>query len=156
MHQCMHISFGQVLQGQVLSTSNHHNLPVDIAFFAFENQDWTYWKFTWMYIIFMILVKSINPSSEVLSFYQKTFMIKRIFLLLCILLFYLAQMWKYVIWANNFYRSHICSVSLKITQKNMLFNSWNPYLYDYAIKNYVCTPRHYNVQWTWQNWITFF
>ena len=30
---------------------------------------------------------------------------------------YLAQMWKYVIWANNFYRSHICSVSLKITQK---------------------------------------
>ena len=33
---------------------------------------------------------------------------------------------------DSFYRSHICSVLLKMTQKNMSFNRLDPGLYDCA------------------------
>ena len=34
--------------------------------------------------------------------------------------------------ADNFYRSHNCSVLLRMTQKNMPFNSSDPDLYDHV------------------------
>ena len=44
-----------------------------------------------------------------------------------------AQRWKYVISTDNFYRSYICSVLLKITQETRHSTAaWNTDLYDCA------------------------